>query len=648
MSLHVDFETRSAADIKKTGAHAYAEHHTTDVWCMAYAFGEEDVELWTPGQEMPTRLREHVEAGGIITAHNAAFERAIWRHVMQERYGWPAVEVEQWRCTMAMALAMSLPGSLDGAAAALGLDVQKDQAGYRIMLSMARPRRTAESGKLIWWDVPERMERLFAYCKQDVIVERELERRLLALRPAEQELWFIDQKINDRGVYVDQELCVKAMKIVAEATERLDREMATLTDYEVTACSNTNQVTAYLRERGLEVDSIAKGELDELINNAPDETTKRVLELRREAAKASVAKIKTLMAGISANGRAKGLLQFHAASTGRWAGRRFQPQNLKRPELNDAEIDGAIDTVLSGDVDMVEMLYGPPLSVVGDCIRGMITAAPGHSLVAADFNAIEARVLAWLAGQKDVLDLFRRDEDVYLHAASRIFGRPVTKADKYERQIGKVAVLALGYQGGKGAFAKMAAAYGMKVEESEAEAIKTAWRTANDAIVRFWWQLEEKAIEAIEAPGKTIQCGKVRFKKAGSFLFLQLPSGRALSYPYPRVIEKEVPWGGTKPAMTYRGVDSYTRKWGDCDAYGGLLAENVTQAVARDFMAEAIKRLEAQNYPVILTVHDEVVSEVLSENADPYRFGNIMEMAPDWAPDCPIKAEAWAGCRYRK
>lgn len=647
MSLHIDFETRSAADIKKTGSYAYAEHESTDVWCMAYAFGEEDVELWTPEEPMPERLRAHVESGGLITAHNANFERNIWRYVMQKKYGWPEVAVEQWRCTMAMALAMALPGSLDGAAAALGLDVQKDQGGYRLMLSMARPRR-AESGKLIWWDVPERKERLYAYCRQDVVVERELERRLLALRPSEQELWHIDQKINDRGVFVDQKLCLQAMKIVAETTDRLDREMAALTDYEITACSNTNQVTAYLRERGMDVESIAKGELEHLIATAPDDSTKRVLELRQEAAKASVAKIKALMAGVSSDGRAKGLLQYHAASTGRWAGRRFQPQNLKRPELGEEEIDGAIEAVLKGDTDLIEMLYGPPLSVVGDCVRGMIVAAPGHALVAADFNAIEARVLAWLAGQKDVLDLFRRNEDVYLHAATRIFGRPVTKADKYERQIGKVAVLALGYQGGKGAFAKMAAAYGMNVAESEAEAIKTAWRQANDAVVRFWWALEEKAIEAVEAPGRSISCGKVKFKKAGSFLFLQLPSGRLLSYPYPRVIEKEVPWGGTKPALTYRGVDSYTRKWGDCDAYGGLLAENVTQAVARDIMADAIKRLEASGYPVILTVHDEVVSEVLAENADAQAFGNIMEVPPEWAPDCPVKAEAWAGMRYRK
>ena len=646
--LHVDFETRSAVDLKKTGVYVYAADPSTGVWCMAYRFDDEATQLWKEGEPLPERIRLHILAGDTLIAHNANFERAIWRHVMTARFGWPEPEIEQWRCTMVMALAMSLPGSLENAAAALGLEVRKDQAGYGQMLRMARPRKVHADGSVLWWDQPERKEALYRYCIQDVEVECQLADRLLALRDFEQRLWWLDQKINDRGVGVDLQLCKAALRVVRDTSAKLDLEMANVTDFDVTACTNVSQLTGFVRAHGVETDSLAKGDLDNLLRQELPPAVRRALELRKEAAKASVAKIDALMRGRSSDGRARGLLQYHAASTGRWAGRRFQPQNLKRPELKKGEIEGAIQAVLTGDAETVEMLYGPPLSVVGDTIRGMIVAAPGHRLIAADFNAIEARVLAWLAGQEDILALFRKGADVYCYAATKIYGREITPKDENERQIGKVAVLALGYQGGKGAFATMANAYGVKVSEAQAEEIKSAWRKANNRIVAFWWDLERAAKEAVDHPGKVVRCGMVAFRVAGSFLWLRLPSGRALCYPYPKIKEVPVPWGGTMMAVTYKGVDSYTRKWGECTAYGGLWAENVTQAVARDMMAEAMVRLEDAGYPVVLTVHDEAVCEVPHGHGSAADFKSLMEMVPAWAEDCPIASGVWEGGRYRK
>lgn len=690
--MHIDYETRSAVDLKKTGVYRYAEDATTDVWCAAFSVDDEPVGLWHPDID-DRDIRHAIKHTEIKIAHNANFERAIWRHVMSERYGWPSIEPESWRCTMAMALAMSLPGSLDGAAAALGLDIRKDATGYGQMLRMAKPRKVFPDGSITWWNEPERMERLFLYCKQDVEVERELEKRLMALRPLEQKIWTLDQLTNDKGVYVDEELCLAAKKIVAQAADRLNVRMRLVTDFEVASCTAVGQLSAFLRERGVPTDSLAKDQLDLLLarDDLPDDV-RAAVELRKEAAKASVAKIDSLLAGRQRDGRARGLLQYHAASTGRWGGRRFQPQNIKRPKLEN--IDQAIEDVLHGNVDIIEMLYGEPLSVVGDCLRGMIKAAPGHKLIAADYANIEGRVLAWLAGEEWKLDAFRSYDagagpDLYKVMAGQILAKDVNAITKDERQsYGKVPELALGYQGGPGAFDSMAAVYGVNIGASHdmlcglfpdfalkarkgwdsrgnrsgmtehgwtaAEIVKLLWRGKHAFIEQYWWDLDAGAIAALQNPGERVTVRNIQFVKAGSFMFLRLPSGRALVYPYPKLAMKEMPWDGDdgrpakKEVFSYKGVDSYTRKWTECYAYGGLWAENVTQAAARDLLAEACLRLDDAGYPVVLTVHDEIVAEPPIDFGSVDEFTALMNTLPPWATGLPVTAEGFSADRYRK
>lgn len=692
-SLHIDLETRSAVDLKKTGVYVYAEDTSTDVWCAAYAVDDEPVQLWTPGMPCPDAVLDAVMNDWPIIGHNSNFEQALWHGVLGPRYGWPIPDPKQWRCTMAMALAMSLPGSLDNAAAALGLDTRKDVKGYGIMMRMAKPRKVNADGSIVWWNEPERMADLYAYCRQDVEVERRLEKRLMALSSDELDLWHLDQAINARGVYVDEKLCLAAKAIVAQTQARLDVEMKTVTDYSVSACSNAVQLAQWVRAKGFPADSIAKDQIEILLarDDLPEDV-RRALELRREAAKASVAKIDSLLAGMQRDKRSRGLLQYHAASTGRWGGRRFQPQNIKRPKLKN--VDLAIEAVMHGDVDVIDMMYGEPLSVVGDCLRGMIRAAPGNKIMAADYANIEGRVLAWLAGEEWKLQAFRDFDagtgpDLYRLAFSRAFGVPIDQVDSMMRQIGKVMELALGYQGGPGAFQTMARGYGIDIGESydlvtqqagpviagkaasawlsrgkssgmaehrwrAAEIVKMLWREAHPEIVAFWWALDKAAIEAVENPGLVIYCGKVRMVVKGSFMWLRLPSGRALCYPYPKIVSKEMPWEDEdgvpvkRPAFSYKGVDSYTRKWTDCYAYGGLWAENITQAVARDLMADGVKALEAAGYPVILTVHDEIVSEVAEGFGSVEEFCSIMTALPAWAEGCPVAAEGFSALRYRK
>jgi DNA polymerase len=650
-TLHIDFETRSTCDLKKAGSYVYAADPTTDVWCMAYALDDGPVDLWIPGQTFPLTLTPDTK----IIAHNAAFELAIWNGLMAPRYGWPVLPIEQTYCTMAMAYALALPGSLENAAAAVGLTVGKDMQGRRLMMQMSSPRRVEEDGTLIWWDDADRKERLYAYCKQDIEVERALEKRLVPLSETERKLWVLDQTINGRGVGLDMKAVAAAITLVEEEKERLNKQIKAHTQGRVGSCSQVAELTRWLQEKGLTVDGLAKADVVTLLDLENDlpEDARAALICRQEAAKSSTAKLKSMKEGASADGRVRGIFQYHGASTGRWAGRRLQPQNFPRGHLSAKDVDWVL-TLLDQETDaggVIDLVYGSPMQVMSDCLRGLIVPKPGHDLMAADFSAIEARVLAWLAGQEDVLAIFRGHGKIYEHAASGIYNRPMAEITKDQRQIGKVAVLALGYQGGVGAFQAMARGYGLVIDDAKADSIKTAWRAANKHIVRYWYALEDAAKDAVRAPGKVFVAGakgrEVKFKKSGSFLFARLPSGRLLSYPYPQVTEKETKFG-LREVLSYKTTNAVTKAWGEADSYGGLLCENVTQAVARDLLAHAMLTLETHGYPIVMTIHDEIVCEVGENCGSVEEMESLMSQTPAWATNLPVSAEGWRGKRYRK
>ena len=706
----IDGETKSIVDLQKAGAYVYFENEETHVVVIAFAFGDEEPVLWWPGQPCPARIVKHAERGGTFTAWNSNFERLMWKNILDPRHGWPAIDDRQWRCTMAESHAMALPGKLDEAAPALGLDIVKDQAGHRLMLQMCRPRRIDPDGTIVWWDDADRLKRLGAYCQQDVRTERAIKKRVLRLRASEREMYWLDQQINDRGVAVDVDFCEKAAKVVELALARADKEMKEVTGGEVAKCSNVTQLRRWLTDEFfLPIEGLAADQLaDLLLRDDLTDEARRALELRQEAAKTSTAKLKAVRLRTNRDGRMRGNLQYHGANTGRWAARGAQLQNLPRPVILKDEDHGeqqarAIKTIgWDADhdgLDGLDLLYGRPLTVVADTLRGTVYAGRGRTLRVVDFSNIEGRGVAWLAGQFDKLDAFNRFDsgsgaDIYLRAAAGIYGVSIESA-KPHRQIGKVAELALGYQGGPMAFAKMAKTYGLKIinayesvwssaEEARrdsalsgyrkrgrssglaekawlaAELIKLGWRETHPAIVEYWYALQRGAIEAMREPGSTQVVGpsgsSVQYRKAGSFLFCRLPSGRAICYPFPRlemVKRKIVRDDGSEierneQRLVYKAKNQYTNKWEDKFFYGGLAAENITQAVARDIMAEAMLRVEKAGYPIVLTVHDEIVAESERGSGSFDEFKRLMTVVPTWAKGFPIAAAGWEGDRYRK
>jgi DNA polymerase len=405
------------------------------------------------------------------------------------------------------------------------------------------------------------------------------------------------------------------------------------------------------------------------LDGLPDHV-RTVLQIRQEAGRSSTSKLRAFIDAASSDGRVRNTMQYHGAGTGRWAGRRIQPHNLPRPTMAQADIDAAIELLQDGRRDEIDLLYGQPMDVVANCLRGMIVAAPGHELLVGDFANIEGRGIAWLAGEEWKLKAFREfDEgtgpDIYKLTYSKSFHKPVAEVTKDERQIGKVEELALGYGGGIGAFQTMARGYGIEVSDEKADEIKVAWREAHPKIVNYWYELEGAAMEAVLHAGAVYHAGpkgrQVKYRKAGSFLWCQLPSGRVLCYPYPKIVEIDTPWGDRKDSLAYMTVVSggakekiipdpaASGKWQRVATYGGKLAENVTQAVARDLLAEALLRA-GYWFDIVMHVHDEIVCEIEDDAgpSDYKQFEDEMARVPDWAAGLPIAVEAWRGKRYRK
>jgi len=723
---HIDFETRSPTDLRKSGVHRYAEDPNTRPWGFSWRIDNGPRGRWMWGDPDPEVLLQHIRDGYIVAAHNAIFERTIWNYIVRRYFPhWPELKISQQDCTMSRAAAVSYPQDLGSLCAALKTPNQKDKEGQALMMQMAKPRKFNADGTITWWDEPYKIQRLMQYCDTDIDTECDIDVRIPALTPYERAVWEFDQIINDRGIYIDVEAVKKCVELVDLAKKSADAEMRRLTGRNVKKCSQDREIVAWITARGIPCTTVKKGEQDDLKFMASlhgDELVRDVIDLRADSKKTSTAKYKAMLECVCRDGRIRGTLNYHGAGPGRWAGRLIQPQNF--PRL-DYEKEGylvmwLVDLLESKRTaeevfEMITAVYGEsgthaPMRLLSKLLRSMIKAAPGNKLVGGDFSNIEGRIAAWYGNEQWKLQAFRdydtiigydskqrevrKGPDLYNVAYAKSFAVDIKSVDNQQRQIGKCQELALGFQGSIGAFIMMGATYGVNpydltdpVRKAVSQAVWDAtaaqyehskdknglqinewtaikiivdgWRRSHPGIVQSWWDLQDAAVEAVSAPQNiiTVLGGKISYYFDGQHLWCILPSGRMICYASAFVKHTEQEYTDKLTGEVKKRWKNVVHFWGYKDGrwkemalYGGLQFENIVQGTARDVMVDRMFAVEHDGFPIILTVHDEIVAEVAKNRTDlnEERFAQIMSVLPVWAQGLPLTAKAWEDERYVK
>jgi len=641
--IHLDFETRSECNIYDTGAYTYSKHPSTEILCCAYAHKNDfEPQIFNDMTAPPGDLWKYILDGQIFSAYNSFFEFCIWHNIMVPRYGWPEIPMNLWRDTMAKSCTHALPRALANVCKAINAPIQKSEDGRRVMLKVCKPRKPTKSNPDKWHESPDDYETLYDYCLQDVEAERGLDRMLMEIPPQEQKIWELDQKINWRGIHIDGTAVDAAIALSEEYSRRLTDELLTVTDGAIDRVSRRKMVMDWIKAKGYEIPGYTKSDIIEFLKQDLPNDVRRVLEIRQQLGKTSIKKYHAMKTSMS-DGRIRDTLIYHGASTGRWAGKLVQMHNLPKGNVNDTNL--CIEVLKTGNLDYFEMMYPDVMGAISSCIRGMIISAPGHDLIVADYASIEARVLVWLAGDAVTVEKFHKGADLYVDMARKIYNKK--EINKNERQLGKTAILACGYGMGAAKFQATCAMWDMDISEEFSQRVINIYREQYRIVKQMWYDQERAAMRAVET-GDLVVCGKVNWRMHKGFLYCQLPSKRCLAYPEPRIQPVATPWGEMKDALTFMSTNALTKQWERTSTYGGKLVENITQAVARDFMADAMLCLEDTGYPIILTVHDEIVAEVREDFGTVDEFTNIMASIPTWGKGCPIAAEGWRGKRYRK
>ncbi|MGL5440821.1 MAG: DNA polymerase [Filifactoraceae bacterium] len=645
-TLAIDVETYSSADIKKTGAYKYVEAPDFEIMLFAYAFDDEPVQIidFTQGEKLSGEVLMGLYDENIIkTAFNANFER----NAIRSNFKKIECNPKDWDCTMVRALRLGLPGSLDMVGKALNLeeDKQKMKEGKALINYFCKPCKPTKVNGGRTRNLPEhdleKWELFKQYCIRDVEVEREIRNKLSRYRvlDKEKQLWNLDQVINDRGINLDIKLIENAIRCDEEYSLRLKEEAIKLT-----GLSNPNsptQLKKWLSDKvGYEVTSLTKDSIPGLIENANDESVIRVLELRQLMAKTSIKKYQAMLEAKRTDNRVRGLLQFYGANrTGRWAGRLVQVQNLPQNHLPD--LDDARECIKEGRYDDVEFLFDSIPDTLSQLIRTAFIPSKGNRFIVSDFSAIEARVIAWYASESWRLEVFKTHGKIYEASASQMFKVPIEAVTKGSdlRQKGKIAELALGYGGSVGAIMSMDKS--KSIPEEELPGLVKSWRNANPNITKFWWDCDKAAKKAInERTTVSMQFG-LKFIYDPGVLFIELPSGRRLSYLRPKIEEGS----HGSDVITYEGMEQTSKQWTILQTYGPKLVENIVQATARDCLGETMLRVEDAGYQIVMHVHDELVLDVPKEFGSLEEVNEIFALPIKWAPGLPLKADGYE-CNY--
>lgn len=641
MHATIDVETRNKVKIK-AGAAKYAR--TAELMCLSYQIGDGEVKSWRPGEPDPYDLLQFVADGGEVHAHNANFEINIWNQVLVPKHKFPPMQLSQWRCTMAECFAMGVPPSLENAAIALELDVEKDMQGKRLMQKLSRPRRPSKHNKAIWHEKPEEIQRLREYCDQDVVTEAAVSKKIKRLTARELAVFHFDQKVNERGVMIDRDLAEAAVELWDEHCLSLDDELEAITFGALDSPRQVSGAVELIRNLGVKIPDLTSGTVEEFLKlDLGSRTTRRILEIRQASSLTSIAKYKAMLLSVCEDDRIRGCFQYHGANTGRWAGRIVQLQNLPRGVIKPEQIEDLVGLVKTKDLARIKKESEYPLGdLLSGLVRSSIIAAPGKRFVVCDFASVEARGLAWSAGEDWLLKAFEAGQDSYVEMASEIYGIPASQVTKEQRFYGKTAVLGCGYMLGAVGFQGSLASFGVEAELPFCQAVVDAYRAKNKRIKSFWYKIGNAAIQAVET-GKPHKAGPFIFHTKGSWLFLRLPSGRDVPYYQPNVIA-----GDYGPQIQYTMAHPNSGKPVRNRTYAGKLTENAIQALCRDLLVEAMSRLERKGYEVVAHVHDEVVLEVNEDFGSIHEVEKIMNEVPRWASGFPVSSEGFECHRYRK
>ena len=644
--LSCDIETFSDVDLIRCGVYKYADSPNFEMLLFAYAVDDGDVHIIdiAGGEELPEEIIQVIKSDTVVkTAYNAQFERVCLSRYLKLPEG-EYLNPQSWYCTAVQAAELALPLSLADVGSVLGLERQKMTEGKELIKYFCVPCKPTKSNGNRTRNRPchdiNKWETFKKYCMRDVDVERQIADKLkmYPISDEEHRLYVLDQIINDRGVLVDCELAKQAVKL-----NSIQSAVAVEQAYMITGLENPNSVTQlkqWLKENGVEIESMSKKAVKSLADETDGDVSK-MLKLRLLMAKTSVKKYEAVIRSVCSDNRVHGMMRFCGANrTGRWSGNILQPQNLPQNHLPDLTL--ARDIVKDGDFEMLDMMFGNVPNVLSELIRTVLIPKPNHRFIVADFSAIEARVLAWIAGEQWRIDTFKNGGDIYCASASKMFKVPVEKngVNGELRQKGKISELACGYGGSVGALKNMGAVE-MGVQENELQGLINDWRNANPHIVRFWYEVGNAAMKAIKEK-TTVPLGKLVFAYERGILFIRLPSGRRLSYIKPRIGTNR--FGGD--SITYMGINS-AKKWDRLETFGGKLTENIVQGTARDLLANALINAANAGYDTVFHVHDEIICEVPNGYGSVDELYRLMCIKPEWADGLPLNADGFE-CEYYK
>jgi DNA polymerase len=646
MILSIDFETRSRIELKDRGLDVYSSDPSTEILCLAGGTSPDNVEVWAP-EDVPQWVLDHAANGGTIAAWNASFEWHIWNRV-GARLGWPKIDWAQMVDSMGVAAANNIPQDLDTAGEVTSADYQKDKRGKRLIQLLCKPQR---DGK--FKHDAALMQELFDYCKRDVQTEMAIVSKLRPLTPEEQEVWVITQRINERGVPVDPQELANIIAVVSQELGTINERITKLTGgIEVT---KRDQLLQWFRKNGVPLTDMQAETIDAEVNkHNHNPEVSAVLQLRASGAKTSVTKFNK-MSEVQVGSRIRNGLVYHGASTGRWASRGINLQNIARPALwmEDQDIEDAVELALvRGDyVAMRERFGDRTMEACASIVRNAIKAPEGHTFVDADLSSIENRVASWIAGQNDKVEMFRKGLDEYrTFASTSLYKVPYDAVTKDMRQVSKSAVLGCMFgQGAKGLVA-YADSMGVTLSLGQATEAVDAYRASYAKVKNCWFEMGQAAAEAVRNPGQPFKAGKTTLKVAKNALWMQLPSGRLICWQRPEIVQELTPWGKMADMLYVVSQNTFTRQWGRNKLIGSSIFQSSVQGTARDFLAEATRTLEREGVYVLNLIHDEnlSMSKLEDAKATEEKLMRALTTPPAWAPNFPLAAESWIDTRYRK